>query len=257
MAIFEENLTQKKNTLQPGLVQDRKVRLGQDDPRAARSRMRKEISFASRLRHQALVIAGAFGLTFLFFLVLPLMQSISQPPTDDLLLVDVDTAFVPPPPPPPEEEKKEEEKQEEKPPELTEEAPPLDLSQLELALNPGFSEGWMGGDFTVKLNTFDSGGEDLDALFSLADLDQKPRVIYQPGPVLNAQVRKKAPGTVYILFIVNKDGRVENPIIQQSSDPVFEQPALAAVKQWKFEPGKRNGEAVRFRMRVPISFPKG
>ena len=46
-------------------------------------------------------------------------------------------------------------------------------------------------------------------------------------------------------------------MVQKSSDPVFETPALAAVKQWKFEPGKRNGQAVRFRMRVPINFPEG
>jgi protein TonB len=45
--------------------------------------------------------------------------------------------------------------------------------------------------------------------------------------------------------------------VQQSTDPVFERPALAAVKQWRFEPGKRNGKPVRFRMRVPITFPKG
>ena len=36
-----------------------------------------------------------------------------------------------------------------------------------------------------------------------------------------------------------------------------ERPALAAVKKWKFEPGKKGGEPVRFRMRVPITFPKG
>ncbi|MBZ0258769.1 energy transducer TonB, partial [bacterium] len=52
-------------------------------------------------------------------------------------------------------------------------------------------------------------------------------------------------------------GQVENPIVQKSTDPIFENPALSAVKKWKFEPGKRNGEPVRFRMRVPITFPKG
>jgi len=139
-----------------------------------------------------------------------------------------------------------------------EEAPPLDLSQLELALNPGFSEGWMGGgDFSVSLKTFAKDGDDLDSVFSMADLDQKPRVIYQPGPNLTAQTRRKAPGTVYIIFVVDQNGRVVNPTVQKSTDPVFTKPALAAVKQWKFEPGKRNGKAVRFRMRVPITFPKG
>ncbi|GJQ47698.1 MAG: hypothetical protein HKUEN01_00840 [Candidatus Kuenenia stuttgartiensis] len=172
---------------------------------------------------------------------------------------DIDTAYVPPPPPPPEEEPEKEPEPEEPPPELMDESPPLDLSQLELALNPGLNEGWLSGDFAVKLNTVAAGAGDdnLDALFSMADLDQKPRVVYQPGPVIDKQVRKKAPGTVYILFIVNQNGRVEDPMVQRSTDSVFEKPALAAVKQWKFEPGKRNGKAVRFRMRVPISFPKG
>jgi periplasmic protein TonB len=211
----------------------------------------------SRFRHRLWVCLGAAGLTLVFFLILPLMQTITQPRHNDLELQGIDTAQVPPPPPPPEPEQEEEPEEEPPPPELTEEAPPLDLSQLELALNPGFSEGWMGGDFAVKLNTVASQDDALDAVFSMADLDQKPRVIYQPGPTLDGAARRKAPGTVYILFIVDQRGRVENPVIQKSTDPVFEKPALAAVKQWKFEPGKRNGQAVRFRMRVPVTFPKG
>jgi len=218
---------------------------------------KKTDTVLSRYRHRLWVSLGAGWLTLIFFLILPLMQTITQPRNMDMELQGIDTANVPPPPPPPEPEQ-EEEKEEEPPlPELAEEAPPLDLSQLELALNPGFSEGWMGGDFAVKLNTVASQGDTLDAVFSMADLDQKPRVIYQPGPTLNSAARKKAPGTVYILFIVDQRGRVENPVIQKSTDPVFEKPALAAVKQWKFEPGKRNGQAVRFRMRVPVTFPKG
>jgi protein TonB len=61
---------------------------------------------------------------------------------------------------------------------------------------------------------------------------------------------------VYIVFIVDQRGRVENPMVQSSTDSSFDAPALAAVRQWRFEPGKRNGEPVRFRMRVPITFPK-
>jgi len=219
----------------------------------------KTSSTSGHISHYIRVVSAAAGLTFLFFLILPLMQTISKPPRADMAVRDIDTAYVPPPPPPPEEEPEKEPEPEEPPPELMDESPPLDLSQLELALNPGLNEGWLSGDFAVKLNTVAAGAGDdnLDALFSMADLDQKPRVVYQPGPVIDKQVRKKAPGTVYILFIVNQNGRVEDPMVQRSTDSVFEKPALAAVKQWKFEPGKRNGKAVRFRMRVPISFPKG
>lgn len=205
-----------------------------------------------------LVALGAIGVTLMLFLVLPLMQTLNKPPTSDLALQNVDTAQLDAPEPPPEPEPEQEpEKPDEQPPELSEDTTPLDLSQLELALNPGFGEGWGAADFTVDLKTVTSAANDTDALFSLSDLDQKPRAVYQPSPKITGEMRKHAPGTVYIIFVVNKQGRVENATIQKSTDPIFERPALSAVQRWKFEPGKRNGEAVRFRMRVPITFPEG
>jgi protein TonB len=204
------------------------------------------------------IIVGACLCTLALFLVLPVMQNLAKPLASDLIVQTVDTARLEAPPPPPEEEQKEEIQEEEQPPELADEAPPLTLEQLTLALNPGFNDGWMQGDFAVKLNTSVSEtNKDVDAMFSIADLDQQPRILYQPGPVLSKEVRKKSPGTVYIIFVVDHQGRVENPIVQSASDPIFEKPALAAVKQWKFEPGKRNGQPVKFRMRVPFTFPKG
>jgi protein TonB len=217
--------------------------------------------FASLL-HGLAVLVGGFLLSLVFFLVLPFMQAIANTPEADLTVRSVATAEVPPPPPPPEDEPEREEEQPEeaKPPELNEEMPPLDLNQLELALNPGSGGDGLAGDFAVKLAGVGPGagqsGEEVDALFSLADLDQAPRVVYQPGPTMTPAIRKKAPGTVYVLFIVDVSGRVESPIVQKSTDPVFDKAALNAVKQWKFEPGKRKGQAVRFRMRVPITFPE-
>ncbi|MGC9327724.1 MAG: energy transducer TonB, partial [Candidatus Hinthialibacter sp.] len=116
----------------------------------------------------------------------------------------------------------------------------------------GLSDGMFGGDFEIKLNNVAAASSAVDELFSIADLDQKPRVVYQSSPILTKEMRKKAPGKVYIVFIVDQNGRVENPKVQSSTDPVFETPALNAVKRWKFDPGKRNGKPVRFRMRVPI-----
>jgi protein TonB len=218
------------------------------------------LEFLRRLWHRAVVIVGSVALTLAFFLVLPLFQSIAQAPVTDLVVQGLDTTQLPPPPPPPEEQPEEEPEPEEKPPELAEEAPPLDLSQIELALNPTLGDGWFGPDTAVNLGALarsgGSGGE-VAELFSLADLDQKPRVLYQPGPVLDASTRKKTPGSVTIVFVVDPRGKVENPVVQKSSDPALEGPALSAVRQWRFEPGKKNGQPVRFRMRVPITFPKG
>lgn len=215
-------------------------------------------SRASNFGHGLLVVLAAVVLATACFLALPLLQAISATSAPDLMVTSIDTAALPPPPPPVDEQQKEEQKPEDpKPPELSERAPPLDLSQLELALNPGAGDAGSagGGDFAIKLQAVggSSGGGD-DEMFSLADLDQKPRAIYQQQPQLSAALRKKMPAVVNILFTVDESGRVENPIVQSSSDPQFDAPALAAIKQWKFEPGKRNGKPVRFRMRQPMAF---
>ncbi len=203
-------------------------------------------------------VAGAAAFTLAIHMVLPLMQVISKAATADTLLLPVDTA-LPPPPPPVVEEKQESEperEREEQLPELTEVAPPLDLAQLEMSLEPSFSGDWASGDFGLKLESAVTESKAVEELFSVADLDQKPRAIYQPAPVLNSKLRQQTPATVNLLFVVDERGRVEDIVVQTSSDKLFEAAALSAVKQWKFEPGQRNGKAVRSRMRVPITFPK-
>lgn len=202
-------------------------------------------------------VGGALG-TLFCFLVLPLIQAISAAADSDTILRSIDTGAVPPPPPPPPEvEEPPPPPEAEKPPEMQPEAPPLDLSQLELALDPGVGGGWTTADFAVKLGAGQGSGEGGEdgGLFSVADLDQQPRVVYPHNPQITPQIRKKAPGTVYVVFVVDEDGRVQNPVVQQSPDPVFDRAALDAIKKWKFEPGKRNGKPVRFRMRQPITFP--
>ena len=202
-----------------------------------------------------LVLLGAVALTMLFFLVLPVMQQISEGKVPDTAVQKVAITDVPPPPvvedepePPPVDESE---------PEL-EEAPPLDLASLTASL-----EGLGGsgpGVFIPNINPAAAAGGNLDEMVSFADLDQKPRAIYQPGPVISGQVRKrlgKKPATVFVVFIIGKSGRVEDARVQKTRDPVLDKAAVDAVKKWKFEPGKREGQPVRFRMRVPVTFPKG
>jgi protein TonB len=203
----------------------------------------------------ALVFAVA--LTLSLFLVLPFLQTIGgKQKSDTLTLQTVDT--ITPPPPPVVEDHKPQKEEEPAQPELTENAAPLDLSQLELALNVGLGEGVGGVDLAPRLPLTaegHTGEDDADKIFSLADLDQTPRVVYQPAPEYPAELRrKKMEGAVYMLFVVDRDGRVLNPIIQKSSHPAFEKPATQAVRRWRFEPGKSGGRPVQFKMRVPITF---
>ncbi|MEZ6194613.1 MAG: energy transducer TonB [Planctomycetota bacterium] len=221
---------------------------------------RRPRSLAVRLLQSGLVLVAGVVLTVGAFMLLPLIQAITKAERPDTLLTSVDTAAPPPPPPPVEEEPPEEEEEEEpEPPEMENEPEPDLLAALELSLNPGFGNGTGPGIGNFKLGAQGkgAGGDDDKALFSLAELDQKPRAVYQPSPSVEPALKKKAPATVYVLFIVNESGKVEKPKAKRSSDPAFESAAVSAVKKWKFEPGKRNGKPVRFRMLVPITFPKG
>lgn len=214
------------------------------------------LKYVQFLLRQCGYAGASLGVTLALFMILPVLQVITKPPTKDLTIRTVDVASLEPPPPPPMEEPDEPEPDEEPPPPPAIDAQPLDLSQLELALNPG-SGGFGGGDFAISLDGMTGGGEEVDAIFSLSDLDQKPRVVYQPAPIYPPELaRKSMQGTVYVLFIVDKTGRTRELKVQKSTHPAFNEPALRAVKQWKFEPGKRKGQAVQFRMRVPITFQK-
>jgi TonB family protein len=139
----------------------------------------------------------------------------------------------------------------------------MSLSDLESALGGGAGGGGeFGGGFSFAsggriggTGTVQSGGGDLDDILSSAELDQRPRPVFQASPQYPLEMRKKkVEGTVNVVFFVDKDGRVLNPQVENSSHPAFERPALEAVRQWRFDPGTRRGQKVSFKMRVPITF---
>ncbi|RLS50797.1 MAG: energy transducer TonB [Planctomycetota bacterium] len=227
--------------------------------------MSRALSMIATGSRRTLATIGGLALGLGIFMLLPVLESITSTPAEELQVQDADT--IAPPPPPPEieqeEEKPEEPPPEQEPPKLADEAPPLDLSQLELALNPGTGgAGGFGGDFAVNLGAAikqaSDSAEEADGLFSVGDLDQKPRVIAQSSPVVPAALKKLQSDTVtvQVIFVVNQQGRVEEPKVRRSNNSAFDQVAINCVKSWKFEPGKRNGEPVRFRMMAPITFPK-
>ncbi len=145
-------------------------------------------------------------------------------------------------------------------------APALDaasLSAIEAALN---GEGG-GADFGDSLSLASGGriggtgkagalDESLDNAFSMAEIDQKPRAVFQGSPNYPPEMRGKGvDGEVVLIFVVDAEGKVTNPRVESSSHPAFVTPALNAVKKWKFEPGVHAGQRVPCKMRVPIRFP--
>lgn len=148
-------------------------------------------------------------------------------------------------------------------------APALEAASLG-AIEAALSGAGGGGDFGDALS-FASGGRiggtgvaggpqenSMDSAFSLAEIDQRPRAVFQAAPLYPASLRsKKLEGVVTLIFIVDSNGRVGNPRVEKSTHPDFNKPALDAVKQWKFEPAVKGGKRVDCKMRVPIRFQPG
>ena len=86
-------------------------------------------------------------------------------------------------------------------------------------------------------------------------LDRAPRATAQMSPDYPSIMRQQGiAGSVTVEFEVNKEGRVVRAEALSYTRREFVEPALRAVRNWHFEPGKQNGHPVPFRMAVPIEF---
>ncbi len=62
-------------------------------------------------------------------------------------------------------------------------------------------------------------------------------------------------GTVYVRFVVDKDGSISNIQVLRSVDPSLDEEAVATVKSApKWEPGSQRGKPVRVQFNLPIVF---
>lgn len=139
----------------------------------------------------------------------------------------------------------------------------MSLSAIEAALS-GQAAG--SGDFAQGFDLVSGGRiggtgkagaleELVEKSFSMAEIDQKPRALFQREPVFPPEMRgKKIEGVVTVTFVVDASGKVADPRVEKSSHPAFDKPALDAVRQWKFEPAVKGGQRVGCKMRVPIRF---
>ncbi|HRG55077.1 MAG TPA: TonB family protein [Lacunisphaera sp.] len=91
--------------------------------------------------------------------------------------------------------------------------------------------------------------------FSTGALDRVPDARVQiPPDYPYAMKQSGTSGSVVVRFDVDTAGHVVRVEAVSWTDREFVEPALRAVRKWRFEPGRRNGRAVPFRMAVPIEF---
>jgi len=221
-----------------------------------------------RIMNRTVVVAGGLALTLIFFIILPLMQRIGAPEPSWSVRTIETAPYQPPPPDIVVEERSGDVAQDVKallespPPEFQPSDQLLDPGPMDMALDDlGFGtyeEGRMLVDLD-GLEGLDSGGslEVEPRLFAVAELDEKPRVLRQDEPdVTSDDLKRRMPGRVQVIFVVDEQGRVREAGVQQSTDPIFERPALEAVARWRFEPGKIKGKPVACRVSIWIGFSR-
>ena len=107
----------------------------------------------------------------------------------------------------------------------------------------------------ISVQIFDIADNFEDMIFEIADLDQPPVPIVQIAPVYPPELkRNRVQGTVNVVFIVDENGSVKRPSIEKSTNREFNENALKAVRQWKFEAGEKDGKKVKTRVRLPLAF---
>jgi len=95
-----------------------------------------------------------------------------------------------------------------------------------------------------------------------------PDVVFHPGadvksatvlvrvqpqyPAMAARLRLS--GWVFVKCIIGKNGEIRAPEVEKSSNAMFEQSALDALRQWKFAPGYYRGQAVDTYFELKITF---
>jgi periplasmic protein TonB len=82
-----------------------------------------------------------------------------------------------------------------------------------------------------------------------------PRVIYQTDPEFSEEARKaKYQGTCVLGLIVDTNGRPTNIRVINALGMGLDEKAIESVRNWRFEPGRKDGHAVPVEIAIEVDF---
>jgi TonB family protein len=82
-----------------------------------------------------------------------------------------------------------------------------------------------------------------------------PKIVRQVPPEYPPALRRNhVTGTVVVAFEVDESGTVRHPVVESSTNRGFEEAAILAVRQWKFQPALKAGQPVSMELKVPLEF---
>ena len=90
----------------------------------------------------------------------------------------------------------------------------------------------------------------------LADEKSEPPVPVRtvPPDVPTSFIRGGVAGLVTMNFLVDDKGNVQEPTVVKSTHHELEEPALKAIRKWRFKPARKDGNPVAVRVTIPMRF---
>jgi TonB family protein len=82
-----------------------------------------------------------------------------------------------------------------------------------------------------------------------------PRPIYDPEPEYSDEARRnKFQGDVVLWVVIGSDGAPRDIRVQRSLGMGLDEKAVAAVKNWRFQPAMKDGRAVTVQVSIEVNF---
>lgn len=82
-----------------------------------------------------------------------------------------------------------------------------------------------------------------------------PKVLHKTEPAYTDEARNaKIEGVVELAVEIDTEGLAQNIQVLRSLDGGLDQSAVAAVGQWRFQPGRKNGQPVRVAAKIEVNF---
>lgn len=99
-------------------------------------------------------------------------------------------------------------------------------------------------------------GDVRGVVMTAETVDELPVPVQQVAPQPPARARQKGiSGVVVVSLLVGIDGRVQDiDVLESRPAGFFDDAAISAVRQWRYQPARYQGEPVPLRIDVPIRF---
>jgi len=243
------------------------------------SRNKEYGAYQLRKKYNRAVLAGTLIATFIACAVV-IIPSLSRPSDDYILAgggryVQVEMENLPPPeeliyvppPPPPPDKSSTEEIVKYIAPVIVDSIIPIDQQLVTtddvLARGPESDEVEYSNGMGEELLAGEGGYGEGDILFLVevmptfkgGGLEEFRRWVQKRTSYPQAAIDGKIMGTVFLTFVVEKDGSVSNVEVLRGVHPLLDNESVKAISQSpKWSPGLQRGLPVRIRYQIPLNF---